>query len=124
MPNRRRDSRPGEAINVLVDVERLLAHGRLERVLGIGQVRQGDGLADRGLVHRAPVGRGDLWVVGERAAVSVHRGSTRRCIRYKAEEWPQIQGYRPGPQSYVIEDRMEGSFDRRATYLAANGSAE
>ena len=123
--------RAGEAngtFNVLVDVERLLAHGRLERVLGVGQVRQGDGLADRGLVHRAPVGGGDLWVVGracggERASRrSIHRALYRS---YLAEEWPPVLGSRPrAPILRPCEDRMEGSSDRRATYLAANGGAE
>mmetsp|Transcript_12234 Transcript_12234/g.34742 ORF Transcript_12234/g.34742 Transcript_12234/m.34742 type:complete len:254 (+) Transcript_12234:51-812(+) len=44
----------------VVNFQGFLAHDGLEGILGVGQVRQGDSLADRGLVHRAPVGGGDL----------------------------------------------------------------
>ena len=121
----------GEAngtFNVLVDIKRLLAHGRLQRVLGVGQVRQGDSLADRGLVHRAPVGGGDLSVAGKRAAVSVLQCAPSIGIyrSYLAEERPPVENPRlqPQAQSYDLRGSMEGSSDRLATYLAAKSGAD
>ena len=61
----------GSMVTSVVNVQGLLAHDRLQRVLGVRQVREGDGLAGRGRVHRPLEGRRDLqWVF----KVGGHRG--------------------------------------------------